>query len=154
MGDYGFKTSKNGVNAIAATGSDVIMTTRYPFTKIDQTKIDTFRTTTVSFLTNTANGVDTIVASFDHGYKYKPQVWGLWNVTWSPSLGGHNQNGYGYITNTSGFPSTSLWYEVNETTIDLHIRKFDGFFGTSTIGTTATLTTYVFVDDLTTASYI
>ncbi len=154
--NYGIKVSKKGVNAITATGSDIIMTTHFPFAKIDQTKEDTFRTTTVTFLHDTPDNVKTLIASFAHGYTYKPQLWGLWNVTWGPSITGTPglvQNGYGTLTNTSGFPASTFTYEWDSTTVYLYLTK--GSTGASSaIGTTATLTTYIFVDDLQDASYI
>lgn len=154
MADYGIKTSKKEVSVLNATGSDVLMTTKYPFAKIDQTKTDTFRTTTVTFLNDVANNTDVEIASFLHGYDYKPQLWGLWNVTWSPSLGGSEQNGYGALTNTSGTPSSTLWYEWDETTVRLYINKgWSVIVPTDTTGLTAALTTYVFADDLQEASY-
>lgn len=156
--NYGVKTSKKGVNAITASGADVIMSTRFPFAKIDPTQLDTFRTTTVTFLSDVPDDVKTQVASFPHGYLYKPQLWGLWNVTWGPSISGTpgaEQNGYGMLTNGSGIPSASFSYEWDETEVRLYLLKGTAFMSPSNaIGTTATLTTYIFVDDLQEASYI
>lgn len=156
--DYGIKTSKKGVNAISAAEMDTIMSTRYPFAKIDPTQTDTFRTTTVTFLRDVPDDTKTEVASFLHGYDYRPQIWGLWNVTWGPSIAGTpglEQNGYGAITNTSGLPTATFSYEWDETTVRLYLLKGTTFLSpSSAIGTTATLTTYIFVDDLQEASYI
>lgn len=159
MADYGIKTSKKGVNAITASEADTIMSTRFPFAKIDPTKTDTFRTTTVVFLTDPPDNTKTLIASFAHGYTYKPQVWGLWDVTWGASIigtPGVQQNGYGTLTNSSGSPASTLSYEVDETNIYLYITKgsLPPFFVSNAIGTSATLTTYVFVDDFQEASYI
>lgn len=155
MADYGVKVSKKDVSVLTATGSDVIMSTRFPFAKIDQTKLDTFRTTTVRFLNNVADNTEVQIASFAHGYDYRPQVWGLWNVTWSASLTGTEQNGYGALTNTSGFPTTTVWYEWDEVNVYLYINKgATVLIPTDTTGTTAMLTTYIFVDDLQAASYV
>lgn len=159
MSDYGIKTSKKGVNAITATGADIIMSTKYPFAKIDPTQLETFRTTTVTFLTDTPDNVKTQIASFAHGYTYRPQLWGLWNVTWGPSIAitpSQQQNGYGYLINTSSLPAAILSYEWDTTTVYLYLSKGAIPPGTpsSAIGTTATLTTYIFVDDLQEQSYI
>lgn len=155
--DYGMRTSKVGVDAGIATGSDLIMSTRYPFAKIDQTKQDTFRTTTVTFLNDTPDNVKTLVASFTHGYTYKPQLWGLWNITWGPGIIGTPgliQNGYGSITNSSGFPSSTLTYDWDATNVYLYLQKGSVVFAPSVaIGTIATLTTYIFVDDLSDQDY-
>lgn len=158
MGDYGIKTSKNGVNAITAQGADILMSTRYPFAKLDPTQTESFRTTTVTFLSDTPDDVKTRIASFSHGYTYKPQIWGLWNVTWGPSIAGTpglEQNGYGSLTNGSGLPSATFSYEWNATEVILYLLKGTAFMSPSNaIGTSATLTTYIFVDDLQEASYI
>lgn len=157
--DYGIKTSKKGVNAITAQGADVLMSTRYPFAKLDPTQTESFRTTTVTFLSDTTDNVKTQIASFAHGYTYKPQLWGLWNVTWGPSVSGTpglEQNGYGSLTNSSGFPAATFDYNWDETNVYLYISKgaVPPAFPSSMIGTSATLTTYIFVDDLQEASYI
>lgn len=155
MSDYGIKVSKKDASVLTATGSDVIMTTHFPFSKIDQTKLDTFRTTTVRFLSDVADNTKVQIAYFAHGYDYRPQIWGLWNVTWSASLTGEEQNGYGALTNTSGIPATTVWYEWDEVNVYLYINKGATVLTpTSAIGTTASLTTYIFVDDLQEASYI
>jgi len=156
--DYGIKTGKRGVSAIDATGADILMTTRFPFAKIDPTKADTFRTTTVVFLNDAPDNVKTLIASFAHGYTYRPQVWGLWNVTWGASIAGTPgvvQNGYGYLINSSGIPASSLSYEWDETKVYLYLTKgaLPPIAPSSAIGTTAILSTYIFVDDLQTQSY-
>lgn len=158
MADYGFKVSEKGVNAITATGTDIIMSTRYPFAKIDPTKSDSFRTTTVTFITDTPDNVKTLIAQFAHGYSYKPQLWGLWNVVWGPSIAGSanvEQNGYGVLVNSAGIPNSSLSYEWDATNVYLYLNKGANPPGTpsNAIGTVATLTTYIFVDDLQDASY-
>lgn len=159
MADYGIKTSAKGADAITARGVDVIMSTKYPFAKIDPTQRDSFRTTIVSFLNDVPDNVKTQIASFAHGYIYKPQIWGLWNVTWGPDIAGTAnavQNGYGAITNTSGFPSSTLSYEWDTTRVYLYLTKgaLSPGLPSNAIGTSATLTTYIFVDDLQESSYI
>jgi hypothetical protein len=90
---------------------------------------------------------------FRHGYNYKPQVWGLWDIEWSASLGGFSANGYGQLSNSTGFPSSSIWYTFDEEWVYLNIYKGDLGFGFSAIGTIVTLTTYIFADDLTSQDY-
>jgi hypothetical protein len=152
--NYGIKTSKKGINAITATGSDIIMTTRFPFAKIDQTKLDTFRTTTITFLRDPTPNVTTVITSFAHGYNYTPQVWGLWDINWSGALGGFEANGYGSVSNSTGVPSSTFDYTVDETNVYIRFKLgHTGFSTPSATGTTATLTTYIFVDDLQEATY-
>jgi len=148
MGNYGIKTSKKGEDATSSDVIDILMTTKYPFTKIDQTNQESFRTTTVTFITDVAENTDIIFYQFAHGYDYEPQLWGLWDITWSPSLGGANMNGYGQIVNSTGFPSSSVWYTFDETNIYLHIYKGDAGLGLSSVGITVTLSTYIFADEL------
>ena len=156
--DYGFKVSEKGKNAITAEGTDIIMSTRYPFAKIDPTKTESFRTTTVTFLSNAPDNTKTLIASFAHGYTYKPQLWGLWDVTWGPSIlgtPGERQNGYGSLANSGSAFAAVLSYEWDATNVYLYIYKGSFTPGDSnTIGTSATLTTYIFVDDLQEASYV
>lgn len=148
MADYGIAVSKEGKSALTSNTYDLLMNTKNPFAKIDPTNLESFRTTTVTFLTDTPDNVKTQIASFAHGYDYMPQVWGIWNVTWSPSLTGLTQNGYGSLTNTSGLPQSTLSYEADDTNIYLFLYKgWEVLNPTNAIGTIATLTTYIFVDD-------
>ena len=158
MADYGMKTSKKGENAITATGSDIIMTTRHPFAKIDPTKLDTFRTTTVTFITDIPDNVKTEVARFQHGYSYRPQAWGLWNATWGPDIpgtGGAERNGYGVLFNSTSPNGVTISYGWDETNVYLYMYK--GVVAPSptysVVGTIMTLSSYIFVDDLQEASY-
>lgn len=160
MADYGIKSSQKGINAITAAGTDIIMSTKYPFAKIDPTQTESFRTTTISFVTDTPDNVKTLIASFAHGYDYRPQVWGLWNVTWGPNIAitpGQTQNGYGTFNNSGSLAAATLSYEWDATTVYLYLLKRATtipLVPSNAIGTTATLTTYIFVDDLQDASYL
>ena len=153
MANYGMKTSKKGVSALDATAANLLMSTHYPFTKIDPTMLNTFRTTNVTFLNDAPDNTKTQIASFAHGYTYRPQVWGLWNVTWGPNIAGTPnvvQNGYGTLLNTSGVPASTLSYEWDATNVYLYITKgaIPPGAPSNTIGTSVRLTTYVFADDM------
>jgi len=157
MADYGIRTSKKGEDATSSDFNDILMSTRYPFAKIDQTIENSFRTTTVTFLNNTVNGVKTLIHSFRHGYTYKPQVWGLWNIAWGPGslVPGSVFNVYGTVSSSTGIPSATIWYEWDETFVYMYAIWSDpfGFTPLSLVGTVATLTTYIFADDLTSQDY-
>lgn len=154
MANYGIKTSKKGVDATTATGTDIIMSTKFPFAKIDPTRSDTFRTTTVTFITDPPDNVKTLVAQFAHGYSYKPQLWGLWNVTWPASFPIVEQNGYGSLNSSSSINSVNIRYEWDATNVYLYMTKTNlGIPFYSVIGTTAKLSTYIFVDDLQEQNY-
>lgn len=153
-GNYGIRTSKVGTDATVASGADLIMSSRYPFAKIDQTKLNTFRTTTVTFLNDVSDNTKTLVASFEHGYTDRPQVIGIWSITWGPGIGGGIPGGYGYVQNTTGVPVSHFLYEWDTTNVYLYFFRGSFFPGdTNAIGTVATLTTYVFVDDLSSQDY-
>jgi len=156
MSDYGIRTSKKGENATSSNMSDILMSTRFPFAKIDQTMDESFRTTHITFLNNTLNGVSTEIYRFAHGYDYTPQMWGLWEVTWGAGiLVSGTFNGYGTIVSTTGIPMASLSYSFDDTNVYLYAMWTDPF-GLSPLdftGTTATLTTYIFADDLSEHDY-
>jgi hypothetical protein len=157
MNDYGIKVSHKDKSVLSDDHSDILMSTQFPFAKIDPTMTDTFRTTSLIFLNNPPSNTKTEVYRFAHGYSYKPMVWGLWKINWGPNVlttPNTEQNGYGYIINTTAFPSSYLSYEVDSTHVILYAYR--GEFApslSSLIGTTATLTTYIFVDDLTEQDY-
>jgi hypothetical protein len=155
--DYGIKTSKKGKSALSQNYTDILMSSRFPLAKIDQTKENSFRTTNITFLSNTLQGVTTLIASFKHGYDYDPQMWGLWDITWGPGtlVSGLRFNGYGSVSSSTGIPVATLWYEKDEINVYLYVRWSDPFGMTpiDLTGTTASLTTYVFADDLTEQDY-
>jgi hypothetical protein len=158
MSDYGLKVSKLGKDATSSNDLDIIMSTKYPFAKIDPTKTDTFRTTTILFTKNTTKAVDTLIYQFDHGYTYTPQVWGLWSIIWGPGVvgvAGSTYNGYGTVSSSSGIPVATLHYKVGMSRIELYAIWSDplNLAPIDLSGTIATLTTYVFADDLTTQTY-
>ena len=158
MSDYGLKVSKLGKDATSSNDLDIIMSTKYPFAKIDPTKTDTFRTTTILFTKNTTKAVDTLIYQFDHGYTYTPQVWGLWSIIWGPGVvgvAGSTYIGYGTVSSSSGIPVATLHYKVGMSRIELYAIWSDplNLAPIDLSGTIATLTTYVFADDLTTQTY-
>lgn len=158
MADYGVKTSQVGASVLDATGVDILMTTKFPFAKIDPTHTDSFRSTTITFLNNTADDTITSVYSFPHGYDYKPQVWGYWSsIVWGAGIGVGSEvwSGYGWVWSTTGVPIAELGYDVDETNVNVYAYWSDPF-GMNPLdftGTVATLTTYIFADDLTEQDY-
>lgn len=150
MENYGIKTSKKGADATSANNLDIIMTTQYPFAKIDPTKAASFQVTTVTLLRDPPANTATTIYSFAHGYTYTPEMWGLWNVTWGTLslMPGKVQNGYGTIFSSTGAPASTIAYSIDATNVNL-ILTFGTFGGgDSLIGSVFTLTSYVFADDL------
>ena len=156
--NYGIKVSKKGKSVIKTTDmQDIIMSTRFPFAKIDQTNSESFKTISVSFLSNPPLGVETEIYSFDHGYTYLPQGWGLWNVEYpvSATFIQYDQGLGGYISGSGfGAPIFILTYKVFETSVKLYIEAYNGIPDPiNLIGVVAKLTFYVFADDLTAQDY-
>lgn len=157
MSDYGMKTSKKGESALSTDYANILMSTRFPFAKIDQTMSNSFRTTHLTFLNNTANGVNTEIYRFAHGYDYTPQMWGLWEITWGPGVPSswYTFNGYGTVSSSTGMPYAYVSYGIDDTYVYLYAGWYDPF-GLSPVdltGTTLTLTTYIFADDLSEHDY-
>lgn len=157
MADYGFKVSNIEKDATSSDINDLLMNAKYPFAKIDQTKSDTFRTTTVFFSKSVSNmGDDTLIYRFKHGYDYEPQVWGLWDVTWGPLTPAYSAQttGYDRVSSSTGIPSVTIWFTKDSKYINLYASIFDYYPSSVDItGTTAILTTYVFADDLSDQDY-
>lgn len=157
MADYGIKISKQGEDVMSASNISLLLSTKFPNTKIDQTKNNTFRTTTVTFLNNPPEAILTEIASFEHGYTYKPEVWGLWHIVWGPGslVSGQIYDGYGTVASSTGVPSATITYKITDTHIKLYAYWSDPFDlnPIDLTGTVATLTSYVFADDLSTQDY-
>lgn len=85
MGDYGIKVSTDEIDAKGAAMRDLLLSTRYPFHKLDVTKRESFQNISLNFVNEppTPDGVgttslETTVYRFEHGYTYIPAVWVLY----------------------------------------------------------------------------
>ena len=157
MKNYGMKVSKVGESALKSTDlSNLIMTTRYPFAKIDPTNQKTFQTINFTFTRTPALDTATLLYSFDHDYTYVPQIWGLWNITDSSTGLSSIQylQAYGKYTANSGVGiGFYLYYDVTATSVTAYIYPYDFTATLSLVGVVAKLTLYIFADDLTAQDY-
>lgn len=76
MTDFGIKVSSNGNDAKIATGSELIMSSKYPLAKIDRTNPTSFQNIHIVFNNNPPLG-PVLVYKFKHGYTYTPTIWSL-----------------------------------------------------------------------------
>lgn len=157
--------SAPGKSLIGAFGQDITFNTKYPFHKLDSTNNNSFQIISIFFNTEPPNPATpasgattqarTLVYSFDHGYTYEPSSWFLVSVdNFSNVLGSEGSWIYG---NASGFGSSIAKFEieVTDTSVNFYVNKYwPNPFGIlppapNIIGTTVTIRSYVFVEDLT-----
>lgn len=117
---------------------------------------ESMKTINVTINTNlTSSATPVLLYSYNHGYNYKPQVWGLWDIDYvvnSPGLS-YRRRGYGYIIHNTGIGFTFSFYYIADATKVYLYCHFETSGSESVVGTTAQFTGYVFANDRTNQSY-
>ncbi len=160
MSDYGVKVSAEDQDVYSAIGQEILLTTRYPFAKLDTTKDESFKNTLLTFITNPTepSGVGdteltTTVYSFPHGYDYIPSAWHLVQIT-NPAGGTAFDQDYfqdsGIVASHTAFDGAIFESEVDATTVYYKITKYyDSGLGGSTndiTGLQLKIRSYIFVE--------
>lgn len=161
--DYGIKISDTETDVLDADLEHLLLTTEYPFAKLDTSNDVSFRNIFVRFNTNPPNpggafpdtDRETTVYTFAHGYDYAPATWALIQTV-SPAVGA---TFYQSIAQDSGVisaigvdTSATLTVKADDENINLVVNKyFDNFLGGSAInivGVTVRIRLFVFVESL------
>lgn len=127
--------------------SITLFNSKYQNAHIDRSNLGSMKTVNITFTTNFASSATPVlIYSYAHGLDYTPQFWGLWDITYSASLGGATRRGYGSIpNNTGGSLLADFYYSVDSTTVYLYFLFNDLIApDQTTSGTTATFTGYAF----------
>lgn len=132
---------------------------------MDRANAEYMKTITVTINTNlTSSATPRLLYTYEHGYNYTPQFWGLWEINYMPNaqstpdysyLKQPQRRGYGFIEHNTGVGfQFSIYYTVDSTYIKLYC-----VFNTTLdpkpncSGTTARLTGYLFANDRSNQQY-
>ena len=162
MADYGIKISKEDTDVFTSQGADVLLSSSYPFAKLDTTKDVSFRNTLITFLNNppepTGVGADvsktTLIYSFAHGYSYTPSAWHLMNIVVPVPSTAFDQDYFqdgGTVASTTAFDSAVFYATVDATNVNYYVTKnfSGGITSTNNItGLQIKVRSYVFVEDV------
>lgn len=163
MADYGFKVSDTDVDALDAELAQLLLSTTYPFAKIDTSEDTSFRNITLRFNTDPPepSGVfpdvykDTIVYSFEHPYDYTPSFWSLIKVTSPASNTPFYQTvfqDYGVIKGTSAFSEAQVKIKADADRIYVIVTKYKdsgaGGIDSNLVGAVIRIRLFVFVEDV------
>lgn len=161
--DFGIKVSADESDALEAAAEDLLLSTTYPFAKIDSSNDTSFRNILLSFNQDVPqpSGVgtdlyrDTVVYSFEHGYDYAPSYWSLIQVVVPPSSVTFSQERFqdtGVIGGITAFDSASLTVKVDDERVYLVVTKYkDTAFGGGNVNLvpcTLRVRLFVFVEEL------
>ncbi len=159
MGDFGIAISSPNVNVGSASNSQLLLTSKYPFVKLDTQKPISFQTIFLFFNNDPpepvgAGTVNTTVYSFAHGYTYVPRVWGLFQTVAKPPLTVFNQDYFqdtGIIAQQTIDDQVTMFVGANATNINIIVSKFNDGAGNANLlaGASFNITIFTFVDDLT-----
>lgn len=171
MADFGIKVSSEKTDVFKAKGKDLLLTSQYPFHKLDVENVVSFQNISLLFVSDPPNPDGTIqtslttnVYTFKHGYNYVPATWLLAQravgagVVTDPTSNRYSAYFYegGLIAadNTSDLsPYAALDYVVDSENITLSVTKYyDAVFGfgspVNISGYSLDIRIYVFVEDL------
>jgi len=146
MADYGFKVSQPDKSVFSDNVGDLLLTTQYPFAKIDSTTENTFFTVQFTFVTNPSLDTETKFYSVPFPYTYSPMMWEIW---WDLTLGA--EVGIGRYISSSSATFHNLYTKVNtiDKTLDFYVYNSSSGVPQNLTGLTGTYSAYIFVDDLT-----
>lgn len=178
MGGFGINVSSKGVDVTGARGEDLLLSTEYPFHKLDTLKPISFQNINITFAheppypPNPGNPLGgptlaykiTNITSFAHGYSYIPAIWCMGLLNWEapdqtkwPSYQNGNYIELGFVGGSNGGHTYAyLWIHADKRKIYIDCVKSvvsdnNGNFPSpivNVIGFTAKLRLYVFAEDI------
>lgn len=158
MADYGIRVSAEDQDAFEASGQNLLLTTEYPFAKLDTTNEVSFQNVLLTFITNppepsVGTSLTTTVYSFAHGYDYIPSAWHLVTIVTPKSGTSFDQDYFqdlGIIAQNTVADSAVFYVDVDATTVYYRVTKNldTGFGGTANdiTGMQLRIRSYIFVE--------
>jgi hypothetical protein len=159
MADFGVKVSTSGNSATAATGAQLVLTSKYPLAKLDRLNPASFSNIHVTFLHDVPVG-ETLIYTLKHGYKYRPTVWHLIQIVGIAAPytdfgfimdsgtmleGPGTTGGYQYVAVYTKWDETNIYYYVNKRVASLVVTPFSAV---TVAGMALRIRTYAFVEDI------
>lgn len=128
---------------------------QYQNLHMDRANPESMKTVNITFNTNLPNSnTPRLMYRYKHGYSYRPQMWGLWNIKYSADLGGSNRRAYGNVWHNTGAGLVhTIYYTVDTEYVSLYVLHNANGATFRTSGETITFTGYVFANDLTNQDY-
>lgn len=156
MVDYGIKISQEHVDANKATLSQLLLSSQYPFSKIDTQNPSGFITVNFQFLNEIPGTLGAItttkIYSLPHNYTYIPQYWATCNVLVPATNIYLADNTPNYIKAATVVDYVLLFFRATIMTIDVYVQQSSsGIVPLSDIAVKDTIMQlgfYVFVDNV------
>lgn len=163
MSDFGIKVSFPDTDAAEAEQAQLLLSSRYPFAKLDTQKEISFKNYLFRFVSNPPDPVgtspnfyrETQVYSTEHGYDYIPAVWALVSVV-TPVTGAVFYQDYfqdgGVISAKTAFDDTEFYVRATNENVTFHVNKYldtvSGGIANNLIGCTLRVRLFVFAEDI------
>lgn len=126
----GIVVSQPQQTVYGATGSQVLMTTKYPFFMADTTNSNSYVTFNLFFIDepptpSVGNHNTTLVYSYPHNYSYPPQFWALGYITIPPISGTYQQYfmGTGLLNGQDVGDYAYLRVSVDSQNVNIYVDK-------------------------------
>jgi len=156
MSDYGINISAPNINVNTANNSQLLLTSKYPFDKLDTQTNTSFQTIFLLFNTDTpepdTGTTNTTVYSFAHGYIYVPKVWALFQTVANAPLTNFYQAYFqdtGIIATKTVHDQATMFIAADSTNVNIVVSKYNDGSGSSNLikGASFNITIFTFVDD-------
>jgi hypothetical protein len=154
---YGIEITAPNVSATSASTSQLIMSSKYPFIKLDTQSSKSFQTIFLYFNNDPPepSGVGTqttIVYSFAHGLTYTPRVWAEFITIAQPALTHFNQTYFqdlGVIAAQTIDDLVTMYITADSTNVYIKVDKsnFGGGSPNSLAASSFQISIYQFIDD-------
>ena len=154
--DYGVKVSQNDTS-VNDTTKALLMSTKYPFMKLDTTNEAAAKDITLIFNNDPPNPgsgeapITTKVYSYLHGYDYIPAFWVIGFNQVPPIAAGTSDYFYcdfGLIAD-NGVPGSAYFSaETTKTHMNFYVTKYFFSEAINMIGAVLRIRSYIFVDSL------
>lgn len=136
--------------------SNLVYNQAYQNLHLDRAKADSMKYVNLSFPNALpSSATPKLLYQYEHGYGYRPQFWGLWDIQYNAGLGGNARRGYGHMSNNTGFGlNADFYYTVDSVYVKLYLLYYGPFVAPpSIVGTTAKFTGYLFANDIENQDY-
>lgn len=159
MADIGIKISSPNVDARDASNNELLLSSKYPYLKLDTQSTTSFQTVTLLFNNDPpepggTGTKTTTVYSFAHNLGYTPRVWALFQTVITPTGAAFHQDYFqdaGIIDQQTVNDQAALYITSDSTNISIKVDKsnFGGGSPNNLIGSSFKFTIFTFIDDIT-----
>lgn len=136
---------------------NIIYSSQYQNLHMDRANPEAMKTVNITIATSLGkSSTPRLLYRYKHGYDYKPQFWGLWDINFFPNSSANTRvkRGYGLIPHNTGIGLTvNFYYIVDDEYVNLYLLYNTIQTPPNIAGTTAKFTGYLFANGVDSQDY-